>query len=85
MQSGQSRGPRPTRQYATSFPVTISPHSIHRGGEAYVEFDQFSVNGRASRYGNVDLFTSFAYVDARYVSGESRAIASSKRRGWSAE
>ena len=45
-------------------------NSVHRGGEAYVEFDPLAVNGRANPYGNVDLFTSLAYVDARYVSGE---------------
>ena len=45
-------------------------NSVHRGGEAYVEFDPLAVTGRAKRYGNVDLFTSLAYVDARYVSGE---------------
>ena len=45
-------------------------NSVHRGAEAYVEFDPLTVNGRASRVGNVDLFTSLAYVDARYVSGQ---------------
>lgn len=45
-------------------------NSVHRGAEVYVEFDPFEVNGRSSRFGNVDLFTSFAYVDARYVSGQ---------------
>lgn len=45
-------------------------NSVHRGGEAYVELDPLALNGRASRFGNVDLFTSLAYVDAQYVSGE---------------
>jgi Fe(3+) dicitrate transport protein len=36
--------------------------SRHRGVEAYVEFDPPGLRG-------VDLFTSFAYVDARYTSG----------------
>lgn len=47
-------------------------NSVHRGGEAYLELDPFEMNGRRSRVGNVDLFTSFAYVDARYVSGQFR-------------
>lgn len=45
-------------------------NSVHRGGEAYLELDPFEMNGRSSRMGNVDVFTSFAYVDARYVSGQ---------------
>jgi Fe(3+) dicitrate transport protein len=45
-------------------------NSVHRGAEAYVEFDPLIMNGRASSVGNVDLFTSLAYVDARYVSGQ---------------
>ena len=45
-------------------------NSVHRGAEAYVEFDPLRVNGRTQPYGSVDLFTSLAYVDARYVSGE---------------
>ena len=45
-------------------------NSVHRGAEAYAEFDPLAVSGRAHPYGSVDLFTSLAYVDARYVSGE---------------
>lgn len=37
-------------------------NSTHRGVEAYLEFDPPGLRG-------VDLFTSFAYVDARYTSG----------------
>ena len=45
-------------------------NSVHRGAEAYLEFDPFAVNGRQLGLGSIDLFTSLAYVDARYVSGE---------------
>lgn len=45
-------------------------NSVHRGAEAYVEFDPLTMNGPASSVGNIDLFTSLAYVDARYVSGQ---------------
>lgn len=45
-------------------------NSVHRGAEAYIEFDPLAINGRTHPYGSVDLFTSLAYVDARYVSGE---------------
>ena len=45
-------------------------NSVHRGAEAYVEFDPLTMNGRASSIGNIDLFTSLAYVNARYVSGQ---------------
>lgn len=41
-------------------------NSVHRGAEAYLEFDPL----RSRAYGSVDLFSSLAYVDARYVSGE---------------
>ena len=37
-------------------------NSSHRGVEAYLEFDLPGLGG-------IDLFTSFAYVDARYTSG----------------
>jgi Fe(3+) dicitrate transport protein len=37
-------------------------NSRHRGLEAYLEFDPPGTSG-------IDLFTSFAYVDARYTSG----------------
>ena len=48
--------------------------SLHRGVEAYVEIDPFVLAGADSsaraRFGDVGLFTSFAFVDAKYVSGE---------------
>ena len=37
-------------------------NSTHKGVEAYLEFDPPGLTG-------IDLFTSFAYVDARYTSG----------------
>ena len=47
-------------------------NSVHRGIETYVEFDPLSRVQRASGFGSLDLFTSVAYIDARYVSGEFR-------------
>ncbi|MDQ6888282.1 MAG: TonB-dependent receptor [Gemmatimonadota bacterium] len=48
-------------------------NSVHRGIEAYVELDPFALAGGEEftrRLGSLDLFTSFACVDARYVSGQ---------------
>ena len=44
-------------------------NSVHRGVEAYVEFDPFSLTGAPAGLGALDLFTSLAFVDARYTSG----------------
>ncbi len=44
--------------------------SAHKGVESYVEFDPLRLAGAPAAVGALDLFTSFAYVDARYVSGE---------------
>lgn len=47
--------------------------SLHRGVEGYVELDPLAIAGVDSvdrtAWGDVGLFTSFAFVDARYVSG----------------
>jgi Fe(3+) dicitrate transport protein len=44
--------------------------SVHKGTEVYLELDPLP---RAARViGTLDLFTSFAYIDARYVTGEFR-------------
>jgi len=45
-------------------------NSVHKGTEAYVEFDPFSVLGLPLSLGSLDLYASFAFVDAHYVSGE---------------
>ena len=37
-----------------------------------MEFDPLALNGRQSSIGSVDLFTSLAFVDTRYVSGQFR-------------
>ncbi len=50
-------------------------NSVHRGIEAYLELDPLSLAGGEAltrSVGTLDLFTSFAYVDARYVSGPFR-------------
>jgi len=44
--------------------------SEHRGIESYIELDPFPLLGLPTRAGALDLFSSFGYVDARYVSGE---------------
>ena len=44
--------------------------SQHRGFESYVELDPFPTLGIPPRLGSLDLFSSLAYVDARYVSGQ---------------
>jgi Fe(3+) dicitrate transport protein len=43
--------------------------SRHRGFESYVEFDPLRALGASPRAAGLDLFSSYAYVDARYVSG----------------
>jgi Fe(3+) dicitrate transport protein len=47
--------------------------SLHRGIEAYLEIDPFVLGGAdattRARYGDIGVFTSFAFVDATYVSG----------------
>jgi Fe(3+) dicitrate transport protein len=44
-------------------------NSIHRGAEVYVELDPLARAGGASKTA-LDIFTSLAYIDARYVSGQ---------------
>lgn len=44
-------------------------NSTHRGVESYLEFDPLQLLGGSSAVGSIDLFSSFAYVDARYASG----------------
>jgi Fe(3+) dicitrate transport protein len=44
--------------------------SEHRGVESYLELDPFPLFGWPARAGALDLFSSFGFVDARYVSGE---------------
>jgi Fe(3+) dicitrate transport protein len=46
-------------------------NSVHRGAEVYVELDPIARQSQ-SRNANFDIFTSLAYVDARYVSGRFR-------------
>jgi Fe(3+) dicitrate transport protein len=43
-------------------------NSIHRGAEAYIELDPLT--GADSAKTAFDIFTSLAYIDARYVSGQ---------------
>lgn len=44
-------------------------NSVHQGLESYVEFNLLKYLNQASKYG-LSIFNSFAYVDARYTSGE---------------
>jgi len=52
--------------------VTNVARSIHKGVESYVQVAPMALLGRTSRFGAVELFDAFAYVDARYVAGEFR-------------
>ncbi|MBA3665302.1 MAG: TonB-dependent receptor plug domain-containing protein [Bacteroidetes bacterium] len=44
-------------------------NSVHQGIESYIEFNIVKFMNPASRYG-LSVFNSFAYIDARYTSGE---------------
>lgn len=44
-------------------------NSVHKGGEAYIELDPLSRAGGSMKTA-FDIFTSVAYIDARYVSGQ---------------
>ena len=44
-------------------------NSVHRGAEAYVELDPLSHAGISPKTA-FDIFTSLAFIDARYVSGQ---------------
>jgi Fe(3+) dicitrate transport protein len=44
-------------------------NSVHRGAEAYVELDPLA-RAEISTKTAFDIFTSLAYIDARYVSGQ---------------
>lgn len=47
-------------------------NSVHRGVETYLELDPLARLFDPGVFGTLDLFTSLAYVDARYVSGAYR-------------
>lgn len=66
-------GTRSSTDAAGSFTETANVgNSVHKGVETYFELDPLSRVANASAFGTLDLFTSFAYIDARYVSGEFR-------------
>ncbi len=44
-------------------------NSVHQGAETYVELNITKLFTHKSRFGTVSFFNSFAYDDARYVSG----------------
>jgi len=44
--------------------------SVHRGVESYLQLNVSELAGMSPRAGVASLFTSFGWVDARYVSGE---------------
>jgi Fe(3+) dicitrate transport protein len=52
--------------------MTNIGNSAHKGAEAYLEIDPLQLAHVPQAYGSVDLFTSLAYVDARYVTGQFR-------------
>jgi Fe(3+) dicitrate transport protein len=44
-------------------------NSVHKGIESYIEFNILKCFDQSSKYG-LSLFNSFAYIDAKYTSGE---------------
>ena len=44
-------------------------NSVHKGIESYVEFNLLKYLNTQSKYG-LSIFNSFAYIDAKYTSGE---------------
>jgi len=44
-------------------------NSVHKGAEAYIELDPLAQMGDSAKTA-FDIFTSLAYIDARYVSGQ---------------
>lgn len=48
---------------------TNTGNSVSKGIETYIEINPIKIINPHSRIGNVSLFNSFAYIDARYVSG----------------
>ncbi|MEO6355905.1 MAG: TonB-dependent receptor [Ferruginibacter sp.] len=51
-----------------SYRTNIS-NSVHKGIESYVEFNLLKYLNTKSKYG-LSIFNSFAYIDAKYTSGE---------------
>ena len=45
--------------------------SVHKGIESYIEFNLLKYLNTKSKYG-LSIFNSFAYIDAKYTSGEFR-------------
>ena len=61
------------RTDATGNPYTLRTNvadSEHKGIESYVEFSPVKMFAPRSRWGFVSVFNSFAYIDARYTTGE---------------
>ena len=44
-------------------------NSVHQGIESYIEFNILKCFDQSSKYG-LSIFNSFAYIDAKYTSGE---------------
>jgi Fe(3+) dicitrate transport protein len=49
-------------------------NSVHKGIEAYVEINPVKMFLKNSKIGNVSIFNSLAYIDARYVSSNPNLI-----------
>ena len=65
-------GTRTLTDSARSFSETANVgNSVHRGIEAYIELDPLRHELRTAE-ADIDIFTSLAYIDARYVSGQFR-------------
>ena len=56
----------------TGLPYTLrtnTGNSVSEGIESYVEVNPFKILFARSRIGNISIFNSFAYIDAKYESG----------------
>ena len=56
----------------TNLPYTLrtnTGNSVSKGIETYIEINPLHFFTEKSRFGNISLFNSFAYIDARYTSG----------------
>jgi Fe(3+) dicitrate transport protein len=59
-----------TDTYGNTYTLrTNTGNSLSKGVETYIEINPVKLFTTNSRYGYVNIFNSFAYVDARYTSG----------------
>ena len=61
---------------------TNTGNSVSKGIETYVEINPFKIFQANPRIGNISIFNSFAYVDARYTSGSVGENGNSLKGNW---